>query len=167
MIVFRKRPATKAMPIHSAAARTRGMRCEISLSIVGRRAGDRLDPEDLERGDRDRDDDQREDEYAGSRVGEAGAASRPARAPGGTASGDGADGAVRSTPIPMPGEQAVDIGRDQHRLDQSADDPRDDQADEEDQPRAEQPRQEGEDLGHQLIDRREDLADAEEAAARP
>ena len=64
---------------------------------------------------------------------------------------------------PDPAQQPFDIGRDQHGFDQPADDPRDDQADEEDQPGADQPRQEGEDLGHQLVDRGEDLADAEEA----
>ena len=55
----------------------------------------------------------------------------------------------------------------EHRLDQPPDDARDDQADEEDQSGADQPRQESENLGHQLVDRREDLADPEEAAARP
>ena len=69
--------------------------------------------------------------------------------------------------MPSAGEQAVDVGRDQHGLDQPLDDAGDDQADEEDQAGADQPRQEGEDLGHQLIDGREDLRRCRGTAARP
>ena len=86
----------------------------------------------------------------------------PGAAPGGNFGGVGtprADG----FPDADPGHQAIDVGRDQHRLDQPLDDPRDDQANEEDQPGADQPRQEREDVGHQLVDRREDLPDAEES----
>ena len=90
----------------------------------------------------------------------------PGAAPGGTASGS-----VRTvpsvSPMPIRGQQPVDIGRDQHRFDQLLDDPRQDQADEEDEAGADQVRQEGENLGHQLVDRREDLANPEETAARP
>ena len=85
----------------------------------------------------------------------------PGAAPGGTAVGIGAHRAFGRADADA-GEQAVDVGGDEHGLDQPPDDPRDDQADEEDQAGADQLRQEGEDLGHQLVDRREDLAEAEE-----
>ena len=109
MIVLRKRPTTKAMPIHNAAASMRGMRSKDLVEHRDRRTGDRLDAQHLQRGDRDRDDDQREDEHAG-RLGEAGAR-RARRGPGGTAAGS-----VRTvpavSPMPIRGEQAVDVGRD-------------------------------------------------------
>ena len=85
----------------------------------------------------------------------------PGVVPGGTALGS-----VRTVPSvePIPiREQAVDIRCGERGLDQPLDDAGDDQADEEDQPRADQPRQEGEDLVQQLVDWGEDLADAEEA----
>ena len=97
MIVFRKRPATKAMPIQRAAASTCGIAARISLSIAVAGPEIALDLECLERGDRNRDDDQRIDEDADctcdAGTGRAGSSS------GGTASGD-----ARTVPSvePMP-----------------------------------------------------------------
>ena len=49
MIVLRNRPATNAMPIQSAAARTRGMAGKDLVEHRGRRTGDRFDPQHLQR----------------------------------------------------------------------------------------------------------------------
>ena len=68
-------------------------------------------------------------------------------------------------PIPIRRQQAVDVGGDQHSFDQPLDDPRDDQADEEDQAGADQPRQEGEDLGDQFVDRGENLPELRESCS--
>ena len=147
MIVLRNRAAMKAMPSHSAAVRTRGIAARISLSMLVAGTGDRVDAEHLERGDRDRDDDQREDEdpdglgerAAGRSRAWFRAEPRPGRC----------EPCRRCRRCRSSREQPVDVGGDQHRFHQLADDAGDDQADEEDQPGADQPRQEVEDLDRQ------------------
>ena len=64
-------------------------------------------------------------------------------------------------------EQPVDVGRGEQGLDQLADDPRDDQADEEDQPGADQARQELEDRQGQRVDRLRGSGRCRGTAARP
>ena len=139
-------------------------RREDLVEHVDRGVGDRGDAEHLERGNRHGDDDQRIDQHSGG-AGEAGAG-RSRRGSRGHRTGVGARG-PGGVADADPGEQPVDVGGDQHGFDELTQDARDDQADEEDQAGAEQPRQELEDLDGQRVDRGEDLADPEEAAARP
>ena len=137
---------TKAMPIHSAAARTRGDRSVdlLSMAIAGPDIASM--PEHLKRRDRDLDDDHGEDEDADARVRWL-ARRRRARSPVGTAVAARVDREPAVSPMPIRrGKQPVDVGGDQRGFDEPPDDARDDQADEEDQPGADQPRQEGEDL---------------------
>ena len=57
-----------------------------------------------------------------------------------------------------PREETVNVGGNQHRFHKPLDDPRDDQAEEENQPRSQEMRKEGEDFRNKLVDRSEDLA---------
>ena len=131
---------------------------------VDGRAGDRFDPEHLERGNGDLDDDYREDEDAG-RLGEAGPR-RGGRGARRNRARVGADRAFGRTDA-EPGEEAVDVGGDQHRLGQAPHDSRDDEADEEDDFGGKHMRQEGENLGDQLVDRARGSGRCRGTAGRP
>ena len=160
MIVFRKRPAMKAMPSHRAPVRMLGMAAKMRLSmfIAGTESASipSTPSAAIATG-----------MMMNAKARMPNALAIVARVAPGVVPGGTAAGSVRTVPAviadPDARHQPVDIGGVKHRFDQPARDPRDDQPDEEDQPGAEQARQEGKDFGGELIDRGEDLAEPEHA----